>query len=73
MTPLAQHAAVILARLTAQKEVRRRIKKSGGNLSLIPYSRLTRLGNEWLEEHPELIAAAAADPIVAQMCRPKAR
>ena len=59
--------AVVLARLAAQKEVRQRIKKSGGNLSLIPYARLTRLANEWLEAHPELIAEALADPIVVQM------
>jgi hypothetical protein len=47
-----QAAAVVLARLAAQKEVRRRIK------SLIPYARLTRLGNEWLEQHPALLTEA---------------
>jgi hypothetical protein len=56
MTP--QHAAYVLAQQRAIREVRRRIKKSGGNLSAIPYSRLTWLGREWLEGHPEMIAEA---------------
>jgi hypothetical protein len=70
MTPLGQAAAVVLARVAAEREVRRRIKKAGRNPSLIPAARIARLGNEWLEEHPELIAEALADPILAALSSP---
>jgi hypothetical protein len=68
MTP--QHAAVILAQLAAIKAVRQSIKRAGGNLSTIPYSRLTRLGREWLEQHPEMLAEALRSPIIAALASP---
>jgi hypothetical protein len=61
-----QHAAVILARQAAMREVKRRRQKQGIKGSL-PYATLTRLGNEWLDQHPELIAEAAASPIVQNL------
>jgi hypothetical protein len=62
-----QHAAVILAQQSALKAVRQRIQKEGKIKEPLPFSTLSRLANEWLRQHPELIAEAAADPIVVQM------
>jgi hypothetical protein len=63
-----QHAAVILARLSAERLVKKRIRAEGRiPLSTIPAARIARLANEWLEAHPELLAEAAADPIVLQI------
>jgi len=62
-----QHAAVILAQQSALKAVRQRIKKEGRIKEPLPFSTLSRLANEWLRQHPELIAEAAADPIVLQI------
>jgi hypothetical protein len=62
-----QHAAVILAQQSALKAVRQRIKKEGRIKEPLPFSTLSRLANEWLRQHPELIAEAAADPIVVQI------
>jgi hypothetical protein len=56
-----QHAAVILARQAAMREVKRRRQKQGIKETL-PFSTLARLGNEWLAAHPELYAQAAASP-----------
>ena len=64
---LRQHAAVILAQQSALKAVRQRIKKEGRIKEPLPFSTLSRLANEWLRQHPELIAEAAADPIVLQI------
>ena len=61
-----QHAAVILAQQSALKAVRQRIQKEGRIKGPLPLSTLSRLANEWLRQHPELIAEAAADPIVVQ-------
>jgi hypothetical protein len=63
---LRQHAAVILARQQAMREVKRRRQKQGIKGPL-PFSTLSRLANGWLDAHPELIAQAAADPIVLQI------
>ena len=59
-----QHAAVILARQAALREVKRRRQKRGLRETL-PYAVLSRLANEWLDQHPELIDLT--DPIVVQM------
>jgi hypothetical protein len=65
---LRQHAAVILARQAAQKAVKRRIQKEGRiKLSTLSAATIARLGNEWLCHHPELIAEAAASPIVQNL------
>jgi hypothetical protein len=62
---LRQHAAVILARQSAMREVKRQIKAQGRvKLSTLSAATLTRIANDYLREHPELIAKAAADPIV---------
>jgi hypothetical protein len=58
-----QHAAVILARQAAMREVKRRRQKLGIKETL-PYSTLSRLAIEWLDQHPELYAEALASPIV---------
>jgi hypothetical protein len=63
---LRQHAAVILARQSAMREVKRRRQKQGLRGPL-PFSRLSRLANEWLEDHPQLLAEAAASPIVQEL------
>jgi hypothetical protein len=60
---LRQSAIVILARQAAMREVKRRLRKQGLKGSL-PHSTLARLGIEWLYDHPELLAEAAASPIV---------
>lgn len=55
-----QHAAVILARQSAMREVKRRIQKEGRvKLYSASAATLTRLGNEWLDQHPELLVEAA--------------
>jgi hypothetical protein len=59
---LRQHAAVILARQHAMREVKRRRQKQGIKGPL-PFSTLSRLAIEWLDAHPELLADAAASPI----------
>jgi hypothetical protein len=61
-----QSAVLILARLAAQREVRRRRQKAGIEGPL-PFSTLSRLANEWLGQHPALLAEAAADPIVQNL------
>jgi Resolvase, N terminal domain len=58
-----QHAAVILARQAAMREVKRRRQKQGIKGSL-PHSTLARLAIEHLQDHPHLLAEAAADPLV---------
>jgi hypothetical protein len=48
---LRQHAAVILARQSAMRAVRRRIKAQGQvKLGSLPFSTLSRLANEWLDD-----------------------
>jgi hypothetical protein len=64
-----QHAAVILARQWATREVKRRRQKQGIKGSL-PFSTRARLGNEWLAAHPELSAEALAPPIVQELQLP---
>jgi hypothetical protein len=54
-----QHAAVILGRQAAMREVKRRRQKAGIKGTL-PHSTLARLGIEWLHDHPELLAEARA-------------
>jgi hypothetical protein len=61
-----QHTAVILARQSAMREVKRRRQKQGIKGTL-PFSTLARLGNEWLAAHPELYAEALASPIVQNL------
>jgi hypothetical protein len=61
-----QHAAVILARQAAMREVKRRRQKQGIKGSL-PYAVLSRLAIEHLQAHPELLLQAAADPIVQNL------
>ena len=63
---LRQHAAVILARQHAMREVKRRRQKQGIKGPL-PFSTLSRLAIEWLDAHPELLADAAASPIVQEL------
>ena len=64
---LRQHAAVILAQQSALKAVRERIKKEGRIKGPLPFSTLSRLANEWLHCHPELIAEALTSPIVQNL------
>jgi hypothetical protein len=62
---LRQHATVILARQAAMRIVKRQIKAQGRvKLSTLSAATLTRIANDYLREHPELLAEAAADPIV---------
>jgi hypothetical protein len=54
---LRQHAAVILARQAAMWAVKRRIQKEGRiKPGSLPLSTLSRLANEWLQDHPQLLA-----------------
>jgi hypothetical protein len=60
-----QTAVVILAQQSAMRAVRRQIQREGRiKLWSLSHATLTRLGNEWLRQHPELIAEAAASPIL---------
>jgi integrase len=62
---LRQHAAVILARQAALRAVKRQIQREGRvKLSTLSAATLARLGNEWLGQHPELIAEAAQSDII---------
>jgi hypothetical protein len=62
---LHQHAAVILARLAAQRIVRRQIQREGRvKLSTLSAATIARLSNEYVLAHPELIAEAAQSEIV---------
>jgi hypothetical protein len=63
---LRQLAAVILARQAAIRQLKLRCQKQGIKGPL-PFSALSRLANEWLDQHPELVAEAAADPIVQNL------
>ena len=63
---LRQHAVVILARQSAMREVKRRRQKQGIKGSL-PFSTLSRLAIEHLQANPQLIAEAAASPIVQML------
>jgi hypothetical protein len=63
---LRQSAIVILARQSAMREVKRRRQKAGIKATL-PHSTLARLSIEWLADHPELLAEAAASPIVQNL------
>ena len=77
LTPQQQHAAVTLARLAAQKEIKRCRQKQGLRETL-PHSTLARLSVEWLADHPELLAVAAcrrrtADPKRELPCRNQVR
>jgi hypothetical protein len=74
---LRQSAIVILARQAAMREVKRRRQKQGLRETL-PHSTLARLDNEWLHDHPELLAVAAcrrrtADPKRELPCRNQVR
>jgi hypothetical protein len=64
---LRQSAVVILARQSAIRAVRRRIQKEGKIKEPLPLSTLSRLANEWLHCHPELLLEAAQSDIVLQM------
>jgi hypothetical protein len=67
LTPEQQQAAVVLARLAARKEVKRRRQKAGIK-GPIAFSILSRMANEWLADHPDLYAEAALSPIVQELC-----
>jgi hypothetical protein len=55
-----QHAAVILARQQALREIRRRIKREGRvPLSTLSHATLTRMANDLVEACPTLVAEAA--------------
>jgi hypothetical protein len=66
---LRQSAIVILAQQSAMRAVRRRIQKEGRIKGPLPLSTLSRLANEWLHDHPQLLAEAAASPIVAELIK----
>jgi hypothetical protein len=62
MTPLAQAAAVILARQSAERLVKKRIRAEGRiPLSTLSHATITRLANDLVASCPALVAAAAAD------------
>jgi hypothetical protein len=66
LTPEQQHAAVVLARLAAQREVKR-LRQKKRIKGPIAFSVLSRMANEWLADHPELYAEAALSPIVQEL------
>jgi hypothetical protein len=69
---LRQHAAVILARQAAMRIIKKQIRAEGRlRLSTIPQAVLNRLAIELVEACPQLVAAAANDPIVLQMTAPR--
>jgi hypothetical protein len=68
---LRQSAIVILAQQAALRIVKRRIQAQGRvKLSTLSAATLTRIANDYLREHPELLAEAAADPIVQNSTLP---
>jgi hypothetical protein len=67
-----QHAAVILARQAALRELKQQRKRLGLRETL-PMSTLTKMAMDWVEQHPELIAEAAASPIVQNLQHPHRR
>ena len=63
-----QHAAVILAQQAAQRAIKRQIKGEGRvKLSSLTAAHIARLAIEYLDQHPQLIAQAAASPIVQNL------
>jgi hypothetical protein len=61
---LRQSAVVILARQSAMRAVKRRIQREGRiKLSTLTAARIARLTIEYLDQHPELLAEAAASPM----------
>jgi hypothetical protein len=70
LNALRQSAAVILARQAALREVRQRIKRAGRiKLGTLSAATLARIANDYLRAHPELVAEAAASPIVAELIK----
>ncbi len=69
LNALRQSAVVILAQQSAMRAVRRRIQKEGRIKGPLPLSTLSRLANGWLHDHPQLLAEAAASPIVAELIK----
>jgi RecB family exonuclease len=70
LNALRQSAAVILARQAALRTIKSKIKREGRvKLGTLSQATLTRLANEWLQAHPELVAEAAASPIVAELIK----
>jgi hypothetical protein len=58
---LRQSAVVILAQQAAQRTVKREIQREGRiKLSSLSAATLSRLAEEYLRQHPELFAEAAA-------------
>src|ERR1700722_17963621 len=65
---LRQSAIVILAQQAALRIVKRQIKAQGRvKLSTLSAATLTRIANDYLREHPALLADAAASPIVQNL------
>jgi hypothetical protein len=66
---LRQSAIVILAQQAALRIVKRRIQAQGRvKLSTLSAAPLTRIANDYLRSHPELLAEAAADAQKAKAC-----
>jgi hypothetical protein len=67
---LRQLAIVTLARQSALRTIKSKIKREGRvKLGTLSQATLTRLANDWLRQHPELLAEAAASPIVAELIK----
>jgi hypothetical protein len=66
LAPEQRQTAVVLARLAAQREVKR-IRQKMGIKGPIAFATLSRLANEWLDQHRALLLEAAASPIVQQL------
>jgi hypothetical protein len=67
---LRQSAIVILAQQAALRIVKRRIQAQGRvKLSTLSAATLTRIANDYLREHPELLAEAAASPILQELIK----
>ena len=65
-----QAAAIVLAQQAAMRIVKRQIKAQGRvKLSTLSAATLTRIANDYLREHPELIAEAAASPILQELIK----
>jgi hypothetical protein len=68
MTPDEAAIAITLAKRAALRQIKQQRKRAGLRETL-PMSVLSQLATQWLATHPELYAAAAADPLVQELAR----
>jgi hypothetical protein len=68
MTNYTAAMVMVLARRAAMRQIKQQRKRLGQRQPL-PMSVLSQMAIEHLDAHPELLAEAAASPIIQELCR----